>query len=271
MKFIHVTDPHLVSRGKLLHGLDPYERFRQCVADINKYHRDSELCVITGDLAHSGSIDAYQGLKECLLNLEIPAYLLIGNHDHRDQMLGVFQEQPIDKNGFLQHSVDTSAGKFLFLDTVEETKPWGAYCRKRLSWLNESLKNSLNTQVYIFMHHPPFNVDLQCIDRLGLGRDGDQIGRVLSKHDNIRHIFFGHIHRPVTGSWLGIPYSTLRGTSHQVPLDFEATDIVPKSHEPPAYAVVFLSKDQTTVHFHDYLDTSRVAYNKKSEGRPDYK
>ena len=89
------------------------------------------------------------------------------------------------------------------------------------------------------------------------------------QYKNIKHIFFGHVHRPVSGSWLGIPYSTLRGTSHQTPLDFEAVDVVPKSHEPPAYAIVFLTEDQTTVHFHDYLDRSRIVYDKKTEGKID--
>ncbi len=62
----------------------------------------------------------------------------------------------------------------------------------------------------------------------------------------------------------------MRGTNHQVPFDFDAVEVVPKSHEQPAYAVVFLEEQQTTVHFHDFLDTYRVPYDKKSEGRPDW-
>ena len=124
--------------------------------------------------------------------------------------------------------------------------------------------------VYLFMHHPPFSVGLPCVDRLGLGTDGKRLAEVVVPHANIRHLFFGHVHRPVTGSWRGIPYSTMRGTNHQVPFDFDAVEVVPKSHEQPAYAVVFLEEHQTTVHFHDYLDTYRVPYNKKSEGRPDW-
>ena len=31
-----------------------------------------------------------------------------------------------------------------------------------------------------------------------------------------------------------------------------------------------LEEHQTTVHFHDYLDTYTVPYDKKSEGRPDW-
>ena len=58
-------------------------------------------------------------------------------------------------------------------------------------------------------------------------------------------------------------------TKRALPLDFEAVEVVPKSHEPPAYAVVFLDKAQTTVRVHDDLDTRRVACLVKSEARPD--
>ena len=271
MKFIHVTDPHLVPRGEELHGLDPHDRLGACVADINRNHADAELCVVTGDLAHTARPEAYGELRECLSELRMPTYLLVGNHDRRDRLLETFPESPVDADGFVQSAVETSAGWFLMLDTVEQGRGWGSYCARRLAWLRRSLENARDRPVYLFMHHPPFRVGIPCLDRIGLGADGDRMGEVLSAHDDIRHLFFGHVHRPVAGSWRGIPFTTLRGTNHQVPLDFDAVEVVPKSHEPPAYALVFLDDDQTTVHFHDYLDTYRVPYDKKSEGRPDWR
>jgi hypothetical protein len=120
------------------------------------------------------------------------------------------------------------------------------------------------------MHHPPFEVGLPCVDRIGLGADGAAIAEIVAPHRNVRHLFFGHVHRPICGSWLGIPMSTMRGTNHQVPFDFDAVEVVPKSQEPPAYAVAFIDDRQVVVHVHDYLDTSRVAYEKPSQGRPDW-
>lgn len=271
MKFIHFTDTHLVPRGEMLHGLNPCERLDACIDDINRNHADAELCVLTGDLAHVAQPKAYEDLNQCLAKLRVPIHLLVGNHDHRDRLLAEFPDLPQDSDGFLQTSVDTSAGRFLMLDTVEQGKGWGSYCDARLAWLRQALDQSRDKPVYLFMHHPPFDVGIPCIDRIGLGADGGRIGDVVSDFDHIRHIFFGHVHRPIAGSWLGIPYTTLRATSHQTPLDFDVTDVVPKSHEPPAYAVVFLGQQQTTVHFHDFLDTYRVPYDRKSEGRPDWK
>src|SRR5262245_62560638 len=72
----------------------------------------------------------------------------------------------------------------------------------------------------------------------------------------IRHLFFGHLHRPVSGSWLGIPFSTLRGTNHQVCFELSPKAAHLTCHEPPAYAVVLISEDTVVIHTHDYLDAS---------------
>ena len=81
---------------------------------------------------------------------------------------------------------------------------------------------------------------------------------VIAGRKNIRHLFFGHLHRPVAGSWRGIPISTLRATSHQVALDFVIEGRIPGSHEPPAYGVCLLEEDQMIVHMHDFLDRTNT-------------
>ncbi len=40
--------------------------------------------------------------------------------------------------------------------------------------------------------------------------------------------------------------------------DLQTESPIPKSHEPPAYAVILLAAEQTVVHLHDYLDRSRI-------------
>ena len=92
MKFVQVTDTHLVPRGKVLHGLDPCERLDACIDDINRHHRDAEFCIITGDLVHHGNARAYRDLKVCLSRLKMPFHLLVGNHDHRGRLLDEFPD-----------------------------------------------------------------------------------------------------------------------------------------------------------------------------------
>ena len=260
MKIIHVTDTHLVARGEMLHGLDPEQRLAACIDDIAAHHADAHLCVITGDLAHRGEVGAYLVLQERLARLSMPVWLMVGNHDLRANFRAVFPDAPCDSDGFVQRVVNTPAGLFILLDTLEEGQNWGSFCARRRAWLEAALHSAQRAPVFLFMHHPPFDCGIPCLDRIGL-RDSPAFAETVRPHHNIRHLFFGHYHRPVTGSWRGIPFSTMRGTNHQVPFDFLTVDYVPKSHEPPAYAVVFIDAGQVTVHFHDYLDRSVIPYH----------
>jgi 3',5'-cyclic AMP phosphodiesterase CpdA len=256
MKIIQITDIHLVDRGKHLHSLDPTQRLETCIADINAKNADADLCILSGDLSHNGAIGAYENLHGLLHDLSIPYHLMIGNHDNRENLLKVFPEIPRDENGFVQSVIDTAAGRFLLLDTVEQGQNWGAYCGKRKTWLQSQLELSYDRSVYLFMHHPPFEIGIPCLDRIRLMDNADQIHKILEPYKNIKHIFFGHVHRPVAGSWCGIPFSMIRGTNHQVPYDLDALEKVPKSHEPPSYGIILLETGKTIVHFHDYLNSS---------------
>jgi hypothetical protein len=91
------------------------------------------------------------------------------------------------------------------------------------------------------------------MDRIKL-EEPDAFADVLSSHGDIRHIFFGHVHRAAYVNWRGIPCTSLPGTNHQVPLKRESIGGTPYSIEPPMYGVVLIEKGQTTVHFEACLD-----------------
>ena len=101
------------------------------------------------------------------------------------------------------------------------------------------------------MHHPPFDLHFPCIDRIGL-KDKDGFHQVIKNHmHSIRHLFFGHAHRPLSGIWQGISFSSLRGTNHQVKLDFNS-QVITALDEPPEYSVVFMTEESVVVHSHSY-------------------
>ncbi len=253
MKFIHVTDPHLITPGELLHSLDPQKRFSACIQSINEREADAEIVVITGDLADRGQLSAYRALHRELKRLVLPYHLLIGNHDNRANFLSIFHDAWVDDYGFVQGILPTAAGRFLFLDTVQPGQSAGIYCSKRCQWLERALSDSAREQVFLFMHHPPFDVNIPFLDRIGLENKQDFID-VIAGHNNIRHLFFGHVHRPISGSWRGIPFSTLTSTNHQVVLDMKGTAPVNYWNEAPTYGVVLLHPHHTIVHTFPYLD-----------------
>jgi 3',5'-cyclic-AMP phosphodiesterase len=255
MKFIHLTDTHLIAPGMLLYGLDPQLRLRAAVHSINADHGDAGFVIITGDLAHWGEPQAYAALRAELARLTVPVHLAIGNHDERRSFCLAFPDTPLDANGFVQYAFTADGTRYVALDTNEPGVSWGVFCEKRADWLQSELA-SHDLPVYLFIHHPPFSVGISAMDNISL-RDSSHLRSALNPHrPRIRHLFFGHLHRPIAGSWLGIPVSTQRGTNHQVALDLRATQAVPGSHEPPQYAVVLADNDHTVVHLHDYMDAS---------------
>ncbi len=256
MKFLHLTDTHLVPQGHKLYGLDPNARLRAAVADINARHADATFVLVTGDLAHTGEEAGYRALSQTLDELSVPSYLLIGNHDDREAFKRVFCETKVDENGFVQSVVETAAGPFVLLDTNEPGTHCGWLCERRLSWLDRILSELRGRTVFLAMHHPPLALQLPALDAIGLLQHRE-FADVIRRHDYIRHIFFGHAHRPVHGTWNGIPFSTQRALNHQVALQFdEQQSGIRGSHEPPAYSIVLIQHDSVIVHVHDFLDAS---------------
>lgn len=251
-KLVCICDTHLVPRGQMLHGLDPEFRLRACVDDIVRNHSDAFSCVVLGDLAHKADPAAYDLFREIVALLPMPVHLMIGNHDRRSLLRERIPAAPSDGKGFVQSAFDTPAGRFILTDTVEEGTNGGSYCGDRQEWLIRQLELAGDRDIYLFMHHPPFDCGIPCLDRIGQN-DKDDIARIIGGDARIKHLFLGHVHRPIAGSWKGIPFSSARATNHQVPFDLRELDHVPKSQEGPQYRVVFIQPDQVVVHWHDYL------------------
>lgn len=254
MKIIQLTDPHLVKPGELLFDSDPLSRLDACIADVNAGHADADLCVVTGDLADRGEPEAYAALRDRLRRLPMPVRLLLGNHDDRAAFRATFDKVEVDAHGFVQSCLDNVVGRLIFLDTNQPGTHAGWYCAERQAWLRQRLAEAVGRPVYLFMHHHPFPVHYRAADDLIL-QQGAAFAEILRGHA-VRHIFFGHVHRPIAGSWHGIPFTTLRGLNHQVWLDFSPQAGIVCSMEPPACAIAFVSDAAVVVHNHDFLDDS---------------
>lgn len=255
-KHIHLTDTHLVEAGRALYGIDPAWRLRQAIDSINREHPDAGFAIITGDLAHWGEPAAYQALREELAALTIPVRLLIGNHDDRSHFVNAFPEVPTIEGGYVQYAFNDGAMRHVVLDSNEPGVSWGVFCETRARWLADELAASGSQPVNLYIHHPPFPVGIGAMDRISLREPGPLREAITPHLRRIRHLFFGHLHRPMAGSWLGVPFSTVRGTNHQVALSLTQTDRVPGSLEPPQYAVVLAGPEGSVVHLHDFADAS---------------
>lgn len=255
MKFIHLTDTHLVAGGGDLYGSNPKERLQQAVAHLMTHQPDAEALVITGDLTHLGQADAYAQLREVLSSVTKPIYLIPGNHDHRETLKEYFPSIECDENGFVQYTKEFDNYLAIFLDTNEPGVPWGVFCDMRGAWLRKQLEASTKP-VMLFMHHPFFPIGIHSMDDISLRDTAAFRTAIAGFESRIRQVFFGHIHRPITGSYQGMPFFTLKGTNHQVALELHAAvdEGIPGRLEAPQYAVVQLSADQVLIHIEDFLE-----------------
>lgn len=222
---------------------------------MNRLHTDAVALVLTGDIAYHGLEPGYQLAHEILSELRIPCHLLIGNHDNRETFKRTFNATPVDDGGFVQYVVDLAMGSLVILDTAHHGHEDGEMCTARLSWLEARLKERVGNPVFIFMHHPPFDIGIESVDAGKLAQ-GPELAKLLKNHGNVRHIFYGHVHRAVTGSWHGIPTTALPSTNHQVGLLLTPSTEMIGTHERPAYGVVLIDDETVVVHQKDFIDTS---------------
>jgi 3',5'-cyclic-AMP phosphodiesterase len=252
MKIIQLTDTHLVEPDTLLYGLDPAARLRACVDSINDRHPDADLCVLTGDLADSGRMAAYEQLRAIVSDLRMPYRLLLGNHDSRSNFMQVFPEAETDPGGFVQSVMDTSVGRLLFLDTLEIGRADGVLCSGRLAWISERLDQAAGRPVHVFMHHPPEPVGMRHNARMCLF-EPDAFLATLRKHGDVRHIFAGHVHLPVVGSAQGMPFTCSRGTCHHIVFDADDSEAAFVAFN-PSYNILLLDERGTLVHVFDIAE-----------------
>ncbi|MER9656928.1 phosphodiesterase [Mesorhizobium sp. M0152] len=254
MKIIQVTDVHLGRQGERHYGADLHQRLASCIAHVNAHHADAALCVFTGDLTETGAPESYADLKAALSGLSVPWRLLPGNHDRRAPLVAAFPEIAVDENGFVQSAHETADEVLLFLDGLAEGRIEGELCDRRLAWLEARLAEAAGKPVYVFMHHPPVQLGLPQLDRLGLENPGRFLD-LLRQHGNVRHIFFGHVHRDISGTVAGIPFSAQRGLHARFELALDrSSEIVEQA--PPSYAVILVdsANERLIVHGCDFLE-----------------
>jgi 3',5'-cyclic-AMP phosphodiesterase len=263
LKFIHLSDLHLVPKGDKLWGLDPFARLEACLADIVKLHSDAAFVVISGDLAEKGEVLAYRQLKARLADFPIETHVMLGNHDDRSHFLSVFTEGPTDEKGFVQSAISREGARFLFLDTLKgPPSSAGRYCADRQAWLKAELAAAGKQPLYLFMHHPPFAIAHDLMDMIKLD-DAEDFLALLHGHP-VRHIFFGHAHRPISGQFRGMSFSAPPSLVHQLPLVSESVATI-YSDEPAMYAVVHANADKVVVHMDAFLNRHAADMHPEAE------
>ena len=232
-----VSDLHIRSGGRLSYGVfDTAAMLRACVRHLLSLKQPPDAVAITGDLTDLGQPEEYALLRELIAPLEMPVYLIPGNHDRRDAMRAAFPEHRYlgQSPDLIRYAIEAHALRIVALDTVVKGKSGGDLDDMSLAWLDRTLAGARGHPTVVLMHHPPFRTFIGHMDAFGL-RDPAPLAAVIERHPQVQAILCGHVHRAIQVRFAGTVASTAPSAAHQVALDLDTEAPSRFVMEPPAY------------------------------------
>lgn len=195
IKFVQITDNHFTVNNSYTADV-----LKAAVNDINKQSNIS-FVVFTGDNIDSSKEENLRGFLKIVKKLNVPYYVVIGNHD-------VFKSNGISKQKYMDiirqnrwfigsktPNYVFRKGEFVFivLDGAKETIPGtgGYYRPSTLEWLDKQLDKYKRRKVVILQHFPimpPTDAKTHRVYK------PETYYEVLNKHDNVIAIVSGHYH-----------------------------------------------------------------------------
>lgn len=246
MLIAQISDLHIAAGEQKTFGVAPMaENLQRCVSHINALKPTPDLVLITGDIANDGMLAETERAAMILEHLDIPYYLVPGNHDNRQALSSVFGNQacPTSADGFVQYEIDGYDLRLIAIDSASLTDPGGELCPKRLAWLEERLALPDDRPIVIFMHHPPVKFSVQETDLDGFA-GVDKFWKLLENDKRIQRILCGHIHLSALVSWKDFVVSTAPSIGMRLTIDLTLKKPSKFILEAPSYHLHYWRTDQ---------------------------
>jgi 3',5'-cyclic AMP phosphodiesterase CpdA len=265
MLIAQLTDIHI--------GFDPEEepeelnlrRFRATLARLLGGPNRPDLLVISGDITDNGDLESFADAAALLEGCPFPVWPMVGNHDSREGLFHAFPGVG-GEGGFVHYAIEQEGLRLLMLDTLEPGRHGGAFCEARARWLAAELAAHPDTPTLIFMHHPPV---VSGIDWMDPAPEEDWIARfgaVVEGQEQIVGIHCGHLHRPITTTFRGIPLSVTGSVAPLVAMDLRPVDLAHPdgrdliTTEPPSYALHCWNGETLVSHYEDVSGWHALAH-----------
>ncbi len=264
MLLAQISDLHIKRPGALAYRrVDTAAYLVRCVAALNALVPRPDAVIMTGDLVDQGDPQQYEHLKTLLAPLELPYFLLVGNHDDRAALRAAFPDRAELHSGgeFVQYAVDVGALRVIALDSLVPGQSGGTLCDARLAWLAAQLDAASGKPTVVALHHPPFVSGIGHMDELRLDpAAAAKLAALIARYPNVERVICGHVHRPMFVRFGGTIASAVPAPAHQVALDLR--DDAPSAFvmEPPAYALHRYDPATGLVTHHAYVDAADGPY-----------
>jgi 3',5'-cyclic-AMP phosphodiesterase len=257
LKFVVMSDLHLVREGEVSMTLDTAARLEAAVDAVNARYADADFCVLAGDLADLGEAEAYGRLKAIISRLTIPVHITLGNHDDRPVFFEVFGAEQAAETGKVDKVIDAKGYRIIILDSSEPGRVDGVLEAAQIDWLTARLGEAMDRPVIVILHHNAnaLHIASDTIRML----EPDAFIAALKTHPDIRQVIAGHVHLTSAATYRGLPFTTLAGGHYSVGFIVDQPGVPFKRLTGPGQmAVVVGTEDRTTVLFEDFIDGNGV-------------
>ncbi|MFP4422624.1 MAG: phosphodiesterase [Desulfococcaceae bacterium] len=243
MILAQISDLHITSTGEPAYGVaDTVGRLADTVTDLNRLDPRPEAVIVTGDVSDEGGERSYAQAAEILEGLEIPFFLIPGNHDRKKHLVSAFPGHDYLSAGipseegdtFLFYAVERFPLRLVGLDSVTPGEHGGGLCSQRLEWLDQTLGARPEAPTLVFLHHPPFASGIAHMDG-EVFRNFDLLDASVRKHPQVLRLTCGHIHRFFARMFGGTVATVSPGIGMRLPLDLRPESPSCFEMSPPAY------------------------------------
>jgi len=252
MLIAQLSDLHLRLPGqKAYRVVETAAMLPPAVAALNRFKPQPTITLISGDLTDTAQSQEYAHLQGTLAQLQMPYFILPGNHDSREELIAAFPEHTYlrQMSGFVQYAIEDYPLRILALDTVVPMHTYGELCQTRLDWLAHKLAEQPRRPTLIVMHHPPFATGITHMDAVGLLKGGPELEALVSRYTNVERILCGHVHRSLFRRFAGTVASVCPSPAHQLALDLRPDGASGFILEPPGF------------HLHKWQDRALVTHH----------
>lgn len=218
-----ISDLHISALGKTIYdNIDSLANLKTAVSKLNEFKPNIEAVLISGDLAHDASESAYTAIFEVLAELNMPFYVVPGNHDSR-----AFLRKQICAHQYLMNAKESINWmitdypiNLIGLDSLIEGEDGGFLSRESLDFLARCLDEQQDKPVMIMLHHPPVCSGIEFMDEINL-KNAQELERIIVPHKQVLRVTCGHLHRSMQTHFAGKLLTVCPSSSHQMKLVLE--------------------------------------------------
>lgn len=209
------------------------------VAAIAVLDPEPDALLVSGDLAEHADPREYERVRELLAPLALPVHAIPGNHDDVAELSAHFAVPGP------HYAVRCGGLRLVACDSTIPGYDSGSFGPERIALLDELLGGDTDTPTIVAMHHPPFLLGAEAVDKIGLPADDcAAVGELLERHPQVRRVTAGHVHAASVGCVGNCPVVTCPSNWRQGAIDLRpGAGLGFSEKDPPAFVLHVLTGD----------------------------